>query len=168
VLLYPLIDKSDEIGDVANQNLSNENWFGATYYQIIDSKSTIGHLYVLLGWDGNTIYTSKKIIESLFFTESGRPKFGKTAFITDRTKVKRVIFEYSRMASMMLDYDKNLKMIVMDHLSPSKPMYMGNFQFYGPDLSYDAFKFEDGFWVYYPTIDYKPFSKPKWWKKGTK
>ncbi len=168
VLLYPLIDKSDEIEDVENKTLSNEEWFGATYYQIVDSKSVFGPLYVLLGWDGNTIYSHKKILESLVFTEGGRPKFGKPVFVSGRIKAKRIIFEYSRMASMMLEYNKDLNMIVMDHLSPSKPMYQGNPQFYGPDLSYDAFKPEGDYWVYYPAIDYKPVEKKKWLKRRSK
>jgi len=161
VLLFPLIDKSDEIQDVENAVLSADNWLGATYYQIIDEKTSFGQLYVLLGWDGNTIYSNKKVVESLIFTESGRPKFGKTAFVFGKEKVKRIIFEYSRMATMMLSYDSELKMIVMDHLSPSKPIYQGNMQFYGPDLSYDALKFEADYWVYYPIIDYKPVTKKK-------
>jgi hypothetical protein len=156
VLLYPLIDKSDEMTDVETATFSNENWFGATYYEIIDSKSSFGQLYVLLGWDGNNIYSNKKVVESLFFTESGRPKFGKTVFVFGKIKTKRIIFEYSRMATMLLKYDSKLKMIVMDHLAPSKPIYQGQSQYYGPDLSYDALKFEDDFWVYSPDFDYKP------------
>lgn len=161
VLLYPLIDKSDEIEEPQNASLGNENWYGATYYEVVESKSAYGRLYVLLGWDGNNIYSTKKVVESLAFTESGRPKFGKPVFAADRSKVKRIIFEYSRMASMMLKYSTEFEMIVMDHLAPSKPIYNGNKQFYGPDLSYDGLKFEDGLWRYYPAIDYKPEFKKK-------
>lgn len=165
VLLYPLIDKSDEVEDERHASLSNQNWYGSTYYDIVQSKSKYGTLYILLGWDGNTLYSNKKVIESLIFSESGRPKFGKPVFVTGKIKVKRIVFEYSRMASMMLKYDKENKMIVMDHLSPSSPIYQGNTQFYGPDLSYDALKYEDGYWVYYPIIDYKPIETKKRFKK---
>ncbi len=165
VLLYPLTDKSDEIVEPQNQSLSNNEWYGATYYEIVQSKSNYGTLYVLLGWDGNTIYSNKKVVESLVFSESGHPKFGKPVFVSGRNKVKRIIFEYSRMASMMLIYDPIFEMIIMDHLSPSSPVYNDNFQFYGPDLSFDALKFEDGFWVYKTTIDYKPKVKKSLFKK---
>jgi len=161
VLLYKLIDDSDNIQDAANQSLTPDNWYGATYYQIVQSKSNYGTLYILLGWDGNTIYSNKKIIESLVFSESGRPKFGKSVFVSGKSKVKRIIFEYSRMASMMLNYNADFDMIVMDHLAPSEPVYYGNPEFYGPDLSYDALQFEDGFWVYKPTINFKPQAKKK-------
>jgi hypothetical protein len=156
VLLFPLIDKSNEIKELEMASLTNDNWYGATYYEIIESKSQYGQLYVLLGWDGNTIYSNKKVVESLVFTESGRPKFGKPVFVSGRSKVKRIVFEYSRMASMMLTYSTDFQMIVMDHLSPSSPIYNGNKQFYGPDFSYDALKYEDGLWVYYPAINFKP------------
>jgi len=156
VLLYTLTDKSDEIEDPQMASLSNDEWFGATYYEIIENKSAYGKLYVLLGWDGCSIYTNKKVVESLVFTESGRPKFGKPVFMSGNSKVKRIIFEYSRMASMMLNYNKEFDMIVMDHLSPSSPIYNGNREYYGPDLSYDGLKFEDGLWVYKPDIDFKP------------
>lgn len=156
VLLYPLVDKSEEIEEPQTASLSNDNWYGATYYEIVESKSAYGKLYVLLGWDGNSIYSNKKVVESLVFTESGRPKFGKPVFVADRSKVKRIVFEYSRMASMMLKYSPEFEMIVMDHLSPSQPIYNGNRHYYGPDLSYDGLKFEDGLWRYYPTINYKP------------
>lgn len=156
ILNYPLVDKSAEIENPQSTSLSNENWYGATYYEIVESKSAYGKLYVLLGWDGHNIYSTKKVVESLVFTESGRPKFGKPVFVAENSKVKRIIFEYSRMASMMLKYNADFEMIIMDHLSPSKPIYNGNRQFYGPDLSYDGLKFEDGLWRYYPTIDYKP------------
>ena len=45
---------------------------------------------------------------------------------------------------MMLRYDDKLKMIVFDHLSPSKPSYEGKYQYYGPDFSYDGLIFEKG------------------------
>jgi hypothetical protein len=166
VLLYELNDKSSTIEEpVINKSLTDNNWYGCTYYEIVQSKSNYGELYVLMGWDGNNIYTNKKIIESLVFTESGRPKFGKPVFAFGRKKVKRIIFEYSRMASMMIRYDENMKMIVMDHLSPSKSIFAGNPQYYGPDLSYDGLKFNNGIWEYIPAIDYKPVVKKKFLNK---
>jgi len=66
---------------------------------------------------------------------------------------------------MMLIYDTKFNMIVMDHLSPSSPVYNGDYQFYGPDLSFDALKFEDGLWIYESAIDYKPITKKRLFKK---
>jgi hypothetical protein len=44
-------------------------------------------------------------------------------------------------------------MIVMDNLVPSDPNYKGVFRFYGPDFSYNGYKFEKGKWVLYNNID---------------
>jgi hypothetical protein len=160
VLLYSLIDNSDSIADPENQTLNDQNWFGATYYQIIETQTKSDTYYTLLGWDGNNLYTNKKVIDLLYFNSSGKPRFGKNIFKAGRTKSKRIIFEYSRMASMMIRWDDDLKMIVFDHLAPASSIYQGNPMFYGPDLSYDAFEFIDDVWVYLPTIDYKK-QKPK-------
>ena len=165
VLLYPLTDKSNSIENPQSSTLTHDNWYGATYFDIVQSKNMYGQTYVLLGWDGNNIYTKKKLVESLVFSDKGIPKFGIPVFVMGREKFKRVIFEYSRFASMMLKYDDVQDIIVMDHLSPSKPVYDGNRQFYGPDLSFDALKNENGLWIYQPTIDYKPRDKKKRYKK---
>ena len=54
---------------------------------------------------------------------------------------------------MGLKYDERFKMIVFDHLSPIRPELAGDYKFYGPDFSYDGYKFENGFWVYMPDLD---------------
>jgi len=155
VKVYRLIDKSDSIPNVESASLVPENWFGALYYDIIETNLQEGVLYTLLGWDGNDLYSNKKIIESLTFSASGKPKFGKSVFRVGKSKQKRVIFEYSRMANMMITYDEKNTMIVYDHLSPSNPTYQNNPAYYGPDFSYDGFKFENFVWNHLSEIDYK-------------
>lgn len=155
VLLYPLTDYSDSIVNPEEQSVSNEEWFGATYYELIENKTKTYTYYTLLGWDGNNLYTNKKVIDVLYFNASGKPRFGKSLFKAGRTKTKRVIFEYAKMTTMLLHYDSHLNLIVFDHLAPTSPLYQGNPMFYGPDLSYDAFEFKDELWEYIPTIDYK-------------
>ena len=51
-----------------------------------------------------------------------------------------MIFEYSKQNAMTLIWDKKVNMIVFDHLVPYEPKMTGNFEFYGSDLSFDAFK----------------------------
>jgi hypothetical protein len=46
-----------------------------------------------------------------------------------------------------------MNMIIFDHLSPSKPSYAGNYQYYGPDFSYDGLKFEQGIWELVENVD---------------
>ena len=39
-------------------------------------------------------------------------------------------------------------MIIMDHLAPEDSRFEGQYQFYGPDFSYDALEFKKGEWVF--------------------
>ncbi len=171
--VYELIDKSDEIERPTRVSLTNEKWYGALYYKIIETKIKRRKYYTLLGWDGNNELTSKKIIDVLYFTSSNKPRFGTSILYNvvgtgrkaRRYKQKRIIFEFSSRVSMSLHYDEKLKMIVFDHLSPSENHLKGKFEYYGPDWSYDALKFEKGKWQYY--IDVDPRNPKSLIQKGT-
>jgi hypothetical protein len=54
---------------------------------------------------------------------------------------------------MMLRYDLNAKMIVMDNLSPSEYFFQNDLRYYGPDSSHNGLKFEKGKWIYYKEMD---------------
>ncbi len=156
--LYNLVDNSDALEktpNLENQTLSPQNWYGSLYYSIVEKKGPDGIVYTLLGWDGNGLYTSKKIVEPLVFTEKGQPKFGKLMIKYDRKKAKRLIFEFSKRVTMMVQYDANLDMIVFDHLTDFGERSTGNPMFLGPDMSYDALKFEDGMWLYQSNVTYQ-------------
>lgn len=144
--LLPLIDGTDNINDT-NTITNNKNWYGARYYQIIPVIANGRQpYYVLLGWKGNNAKTSKKVIEILSFDKIGLPIFGKNVFDGakgDKSK-NRIVFEYNKLNSMTLTLDKNVKMIVFDHLAPFSPELEGNFEFYASDLSFDAYKLVDG------------------------
>ncbi len=159
VLLHQLNDKSDSIDNPGTKTLSAENWYGAIYYQILEIADSRGIGYTLIGWDGNDLYTSKKVIDVLYFDEKGIPKFGAPIFQVEKKQTNRVIFEYSRMVSMLVRWDSDYKMIVMDHLAPNNSIYEGNYKYYGPDLSYDGLKYINDLWEYVPAIDYKKPNK---------
>ena len=172
--VYQLIDKSAEIEEPERLTLTHDRWYGALYYSVIETKDSRHKYYTLLGWDGNNELTSKKIVETLYFTQSGKPRFGANIFhvITGegrrarKHRQKRIIFEFSSKVSMALHYESKMKMIVFDHLSPSESHLKNKYQYYGPDWSYDALKFEKGKWQYLSDIDPrnpKPkIEKPKW------
>ncbi len=153
VKLFPLTDKSEEIISPKQALLTNENWFGALYYKIIVNKYGTSTFYTLLGWDGNNDFTNIKLIEVLYFTRSGKPKFGKNIFKIDNEKMKRVIFEYNNRAILTLRYDEYLDMIVYEHLSPAKPSQIGQYKFYIPDFSYDGLEFKNGKFIHHASID---------------
>ncbi len=161
-IVYQLYDKSDVIKNPQTAQLTNLNWFGALYYQILLDKSKKRPNYILLGWDGNNDFSNKKLIDVLYFSKNGKPHFGKNIFIINKKKKSRVIFEYSYLSTMTLRYDEYLKMIVFDHLVPSKPSLKGMYQYYGTDFSYDGLYYKKGRWIMQQNIDVRnPKSKNK-------
>ncbi|MCD6367214.1 MAG: hypothetical protein J7L46_06725 [Bacteroidales bacterium] len=155
LMIFPLIDKSDSINNLLKATLKSDNWYGALYYQMIPVKTGGRTYYTLIGFDQNNLLVSKKLIDVLYFTGAGKPRFGKRLFVLDKQKQNRVIFEYSAKIVMMMRYAPQYKMIVADHLAPNNPSYRGIYQFYGPDSNYIGFKFEKGKWVLYNDIDVK-------------
>ncbi len=152
-MVFKLQDKSDEIKLPERKTLGKENWFGMLYYQIIPESYKKKTYYTLLGWDGNNSLTRKKGIEVMWFDRKGEPKFGENIFLTSKGYRKRVFFEYSSGANMSVKYNKEKKKIIFDHLSPSEPAMEGMYQYYGPDLSYDAFEWKEGKWQYQGDVD---------------
>jgi len=155
---YELKDKSNQIENPELQILSTSNWYGALYYKIITNKYRGKEYYTILGADLNNLLTKKKIIEILYFDEKDIPVFGEKVFKNKVPPSARVIFEFSGQVNMTLAYDEEKEIIVFDHLSPSRPSLVGQFEFYGPDFSYDGLKFERGIWNYYPDIDVRDYS----------
>lgn len=159
--LFKLKDKSDSIANPMAIVCTPNNWYGALYYKVIYEKANGIKYYTLLGWDGNNKISSKKIVDVLYFDEKGNPKFGAPIFEAGTAKPNRVIFEYAKDVTMSLKYEKHFKkpnkdkswMIVFDHLAPKSETLKGQFQFYGPDMSYDGFVFKKGQWQYVKDVD---------------
>lgn len=143
--LIPLTDNTLNFTD-ANEITSNKKWYGARYYDIIPVITNNKQpYYVLLGWKGNNAKTTKKVIEILSFDKE-QPVFGKAVFEGDKSlkDKNRIIFEYNKLNSMTLAMEKSIGKIVFDHLAPYDPNMIGNFEFYGSDLSFDAYKIFNG------------------------
>lgn len=155
-----------ELSDSSMLSQDNENisilpseWYGALYYQIIPGNSKRNKIYTLLGWDGNDAITSKKVIETLSINKD-EIKFGEPLIKESENALpkKRKVYEYSSEVSMLLEYRPEEDIILLDHLMPVNGSLEGNFQFYGPGLSYDAFERKDGLWVLSENFN---FNRPK-------
>ena len=142
--LHPLIDQTDNITD-ANVITNNQKWFGARYYDIVPVTSgNRSPYYILLGWKGNTLNTTKKVIEILSFDRE-LVNFGLPVFDGKELKNKnRIIFEYTKSNAMTLRVDQKAGMIVYDHLAPFDPEMVGKYEFYGSDGTFDGFKIIGG------------------------
>jgi len=140
LLLKPLVDKSPLITKPAEAITDNSKWYGAQYYDIVPLKG-LAHHYLLLGWRGNTPEITEKVIEVLQ-VNGHEITFGKPLFNGRDVAVQtaRMIYRYHAQASMLLKYDKQHNRLLMDHLAPAQPALVGQFKYYGPDMSYDAWK----------------------------
>jgi hypothetical protein len=150
--VYPLLDKSAGVKTPENYVSDPSKWFGMLYYDIIQSDDDF---YTLLGWDGNEKLTQRKFIDVLSFKADGTPVFGKDVFKIPGKFGKRVMFEYASEVAMSLKYNDGRHQIIFSHLAPNSldPILVGQYQYYGPDGSFDALTMKKGKWVYEPAID---------------
>lgn len=134
--LYPLLDQTYEIENPDSAITGSDAWYGAQYYDIIPYQDS----YLLLGWKGHNPLITQKVIEVLTLDEErDRAILGKPIFSSPETEhATRIIYRFSRQISMHLAYEKEGNRIVLDHLTPSSVQLEGQFEHYGPDLSFDA------------------------------
>jgi hypothetical protein len=161
--MYPLIDYSEKIKNTDTVT-SNDKWYGALYYKILQKKKR----YYLFGWDGNNGDSYKKLVDVLYFNGK-KPRFGAPDFVWQdksgkRKTRKRFIIEYNKEASVSLNYDPDMKMIMYDHLIPPNDKATGIYSMYVPDGSYEAFEMKKGKWIHVDNVwtstQQTPFPKP--------
>lgn len=132
-------------------------WPGALYYEVIPFENARhGRTeYILLGWDGTDKMSNKKVIEVLSFGRHDEVRFGSPVFTGDGKTKTRVLFEFTAKATMSLKYQEDKDRIVFDHLSPKQSNLEGMYEYYGPDLSFDAYHHEDGAWHFERDVEAK-------------
>lgn len=167
--LFPLIDRSDEMEfEPAYEIYTNDNWYGALYYNLLQFDTKTGRKYLLMGYDAFAFFEKRKLIEVLSFDDSGKPVFGAPVFdrgdATSALKENRLIFEYSAEASIRVNWDEQYKMVLFDHLIPF-PSPFGRGMTAVPDGSYEGLKLEKGVWkvidkVFHDTQEEPPFPAP--------
>jgi len=153
VLVYPLINQASTLKGIETLTTTNEHWPGALYYDIVVSGDDQNPYYVLLGWDGADLFVNKKLIDVLWFDDNQKPQFGKPVFQIGEELNSRIIFTFSEQTSMQLRWDKKKSMIVFDHLAPSEPQFIGNFEYYVPDATFDALMCTKGIWNLVEDLD---------------
>lgn len=166
--LIPLIDMSMFVGNPEDTLLSANSWYGCVYYNIVQKKYRGRTYYYLFGWDGNDMWSNKKLVDVLTFNEQGVPMFGHPQFLKkdDIDPKTRIIIEYKEDASPVFNYDDKMKMIVISYLRPENPMSEGIYFTYIPDGTYVGFYFKKGMWrfkeqVFDQTQDAPPDYTPK-------
>ena len=87
-----LQDFKNNIPEIEYASLDENTWFGALYYTIIPNKKKNKTIYTLLGWDGNDMFSNKKIIESMYITKKKKINFGFLFLIILMVKPKKESF----------------------------------------------------------------------------
>ncbi len=137
--------------------VTDTNWYGALYYDIISYEYRENVFYTLLGVDFNDLFISKRIIDMLRIDyENGRLLFGAPLFFRESNWHNRIVFEYSARVSMTLRYNEELEMIIYDNLEPRESRYRGNHEFYGPDMTFSGLRLRFGRWDEVKNIDVDP------------
>jgi hypothetical protein len=154
IRLYFLNHSQASRKNLENEIFNPENWYGALYYQIHAVYDSGKPIYTLIGFNFNSVFTNIKLIDVLIL-DGDTPRFGAPVFQFNDSVRHRAVFEYSSRVVMFMRYIDDINMIVYDHLSPPSPGQAGQYRFYGPDFSYDAFRFENGKWRNLIDIDWK-------------
>ena len=153
--MFPLYDASDTLSYGTDQVLTPQSWWGQLYYNIIQQTVNGKGYYTLFGFEMPDALTRRKIIDVLTFDDKGQPKFGAPIFqfrYEDSTKAKigdtlsRFFIEYNGEAGTVLNYDKDLEMIVFDHVAPPNEKSRGATFTYVPDGTYEGFKWISNHW----------------------
>ena len=152
--LFPLFDASSFTNAPNDSIRDASNWIGAIYYKILLNKDGNKNVYTLLGFDENGPRSNKKWMDILTFDEEGIPHFGGNYFkfelpakdtVKNRKPVLRYSIEYKKEARLKFSYDKEMDMLVYDHLI-SEENEPENLYTYVPDGSYEAFKWTNNKW----------------------
>lgn len=150
--VFELEDKSFMLPGKPEETLESNMWYGALYYNIIPVEKSNKTYYTVLGWDGATRRSNIKLID-VFYVSGNKLKIGFPLFkLVDGSTVRRMFFEHSEKAYMSLKYESDYKRIIFDHLMPENPNMEGIYDYYIPDLSYDAFVFKDGKWILHEDV----------------
>jgi hypothetical protein len=150
--LYPLIDRSFQLDNIEYAQLPPDKWYGAVYYNLKQVNHPDGPRYLLFGYDGFEFFRKRKVLDVLTFNREGKPVFGAPIFDYPETsgslqRKSRLVLEYSAAATIRLNYDEALDMIIFDHLIPAGGNYDGG-PVNLPDGSYEGYRIENNELVY--------------------
>ncbi|MBN1131826.1 MAG: hypothetical protein JXR52_02030 [Bacteroidales bacterium] len=131
---------------------SVDKWHGKLYYSIVEKHYEKETCYTLLGMDFNNPLSTIKTVEALAIRRN-KPVFLKNMFLDGPDRKNRMVLEYSSQVAISMRYNEQLGLIVFDHLTPLHPVYTGNYEFYGPDGSFDGLEFVNGTWILREDVD---------------
>jgi len=183
-VVYTLTDKWQLLGIHATQTLDYLSWFGAVYYELIQTTINKKKYYTLLGWNGGTLFSQYKVIDVISLNSRGAPVFGAYIFRGfGKGKPARILFEYAKKSNLNLAYDKQsytqrstkksrkgytyrvdtiyTPMIIFNRLIPMEESLKDVRQYYVAESSLnDAFIEKEGRWYFKPDVQGRNPDKP--------
>lgn len=127
---------------------TDKEWYGCLYYRIM--KGERDGEYIVFGFDPNGMYDNQKLVDHMLVTNDG-VTFGQEIFEDKdnrETYMNRLVLTYSSDASVNLNYNVNMKMIVHDHLAQVMGFQEGQGPTHIPDGTYEGYFLENGKWLY--------------------
>jgi len=132
--------------ELAYSSCTNNSWYGCLYYKIMKSDKD----YLVFGKDFNGKYDNQKIVD-LISLDGKRVVFGKPVFEDKEepdTYLNRIVLRFSSDASVNLNYNPKMEMIVHDHLAPRMGLQPGQGPTNIPDGTYEGYQYKKGKWRY--------------------
>ena len=164
--LITLIDNSNNIRTPEQENLDATNWYGGLIYDIIYIKKPGKKYYTILLWDGNDGYSTKKIIDVMYFSGKNKIKFGLPIFKKNaKESQKRIILQYDSKTTVSVKYSNEKKEIIFNNLVPQRKGLEGLYEFYIPEGTFNSYKYKNGKWWLKEDVDVRIKQKIKKYKK---
>lgn len=150
--LIPLRDVSEFSVKAEDSARTRSNWVGAIYYNMIKTQFKGKNYYTLFGFDHNTVNSSKKWVEVMYFNEKNEPVFGGPFFTYEQDSIPkkpkyRLGLEFKKDARILMNYIPDLELILVDHLisETDQPELASTMV---PDGDNEGYKWENGKWVH--------------------
>ena len=150
--VYELKDNGKSQRGIMKLDQKISDWYGKLYYQVLTNQYKRKTYYTLLGMDFNNSRSTIKSVE-VMTVQRNEPHFARSLFIKGQDVADRLVLEYDKEVAISVRFDPGTKMIAFDHLVPFHPIYENNFEFYGPDGSFDGLEFSEGKWIFHKDID---------------
>ncbi len=143
-----------------DEGLTENEWIGALYYQMLPFKFNKQDVFILMGFDGHNKESNRSILETLYF-EDGEIKFGFPLFREseeDPSPEPRAIWEYHKSAQMILRYQIDGNVIVCDQFAPAYEQVRNDRRYYVPSGDYEGYFRSGKTWVKKPLTADMPFA----------
>ena len=143
--IIELSDASQNLKDSDKESLTPDRWFGAVYYNLKEFKTNDGMKYLLFGFNANDKNEKIKLLDVLVL-RGGQVRFGSPVLeVADiqgvrKQKLHRLILNYSAEATMRLNFDPEMNIIIHDHLEQMASKTSSLPFTYVPDGTYEAFQ----------------------------